>query len=173
MKKRKILAAVIILFLAVAVYLNMNGVELENDGLRIIKTLGETEEKTAEETVKTDGGAEYFEEARIEKQKARDQAITTLKESVKGNDLSQEMRDRAAKSIETISTGAISESRIETLIKAKGFSDCVALINEKGANVIVPAGESGLSASDTTKIKDIVVSETGISPEQIKIIEIK
>ena len=47
------------------------------------------------------------------------------------------------------------------------------LMNEKGVNVIVSAPEGGLAASDTTKIKDIVVSETGISPGQIKIIEIK
>ena len=85
----------------------------------------------------------------------------------------EESRERAAKSIETISSGAISETRIETLIKAKGFSDCVALINDKGVNVIVNAPETGLTASDTTKIKDIVVSETGVSPSQIKIVEIK
>ena len=59
------------------------------------------------------------------------------------------------------------------LVKAKGYKDCVALINESGVNIIVTAPEEGLSVSDTTKIKDIVVAETMMSPDKIKIIEIK
>ena len=173
MKKKTTVAAIVILFLCVAVYLNLNTAEIGNDDERLITTLGEQNTEDADAPVVAEDREKYFEEARLEKQKARDSAITTLKEAAKEESLPEESRDRAAKSIETISSGAISETRIETLIKAKGFGECVALINEKGVNVIVSAPESGLTAADTTKIKDIVVSETGISPSQIKIIEIK
>ncbi len=173
MKRKSAVAAIIVLFICVAVYLNLNTAELENDGVRVESTLGTNEGSGANEVMETESEEKYFAEARLEKQKARDSAITTLEESIKEENLSQESRDRAAASIETISTGAISETRIETLVKAKGFNDCVALINGKGANIIVSAPEEGLSASDTTKIKDIVVSETGILPSEIKIIEIK
>lgn len=198
MKKRNTVTAIIILFICVAVYLNWNTVNLQsdeerlqgnfgesslvvNDGEEIPKDSGDVTDKTPDE--KENGQSEekdikgdvteYFDEARIEKQKARDTAITTLKEAVDEENLSQSSRDKAAASIETISTGAISETRIETLVKAKGYTDCIALINDNGVNVIVTAPAEGLSASDTTKIKDIAVGETKFSPSQIKIIEIK
>ena len=173
MKKKTTVAAIVILFLCVAVYLNLNTTEVGSDEERIMTTLGEQSEEEMPTAVVAEDKKKYFEEARLEKQKARDSAITTLKEAAKEENMPEDSRERAAKSIETISSGAISETRIETLIKAKGFGECVALMNEKGVNVIVSAPEGGLAASDTTKIKDIVVSETGISPSQIKIIEIK
>lgn len=184
MKKKNLVATVIILFVCVAVYLNMNTVNPEEDSERIEGNLGQsstvsgTEEqiREGEENVKKDANgdvSEYFSRAREEKQKARDTALTTLKEALSEENLSQASRDSAAESIETISTGAVSETRIETLVKAKGYTDCVALINDTGVNVIVTAPEDGLSASDTTKIKDIAVSETDFLPGQIKIIEIK
>lgn len=198
MKKRSAVTAIIVLFICVAVYLNWNTAEVEsdenrlkgnfgesslvvNDGEEIPKADSESTENTSasgstagnEEVDVSKDVTEYFDEARMEKQKARDSAITTLKEAVNEEKLSQSSRDKAAESIETISNGALSETRIETLIKAKGYTDCVALINDAGVNVIVTAPTEGLSAGDTTKIKDIVVGETNISPSKIKIIEIK
>lgn len=192
MKKRNAVAAIIVLFMCVAVYLNWSAREVQGDDVRLHGNFGEsklvtkdneeipkdeekkddTEEKNDEKKI-SGSVSEYFEEARMEKQKARDSAITTLKEAVGEKNLSQESRDRAAASIETLSSGAVSETRIETLVKAKGYDECVALINESGVNVIVSAPAAGLTAGDTTKIKDIVVSETNIQPSKIKIIEIK
>lgn len=186
MKKKNLVATVIILFICVAVYLNFNTVNLENDEKRIEENLGESslvvndgaeipkeEEESAQEKNAEGDVTEYFSEARVEKQKARDTALTTLKEAIAEENLSQASRDSAMESIETISTGAVAETRIETLVKAKGYRDCVTLINDEGVSVIVTAPEAGLTASDTTKIKDIAVSETEFSPSQIKIIEIK
>lgn len=173
MKRKGAVALVLVLFLGVAVYLNWNTENIESDSSRVRTTLGEVSDVEEPEEINEENKNEYFEEARIEKKKARDSAISTLKESVDEENFSKEARDRAAVSIETISAGAIAETRIETLIKAKGFEDCVALKNDSGVNIIVTAPKEGLSASDTMKIKDIVVAETGISSSQIKIIEIK
>ncbi len=196
MKKRNTIAVIIVLFICVAVYLNWSTTDVEEDKKRIQNSLGnnvvvndevnvsgvtETGRVDSgitdanEVTVKDAGGSinEYFSVARMEKQKARDSAITTLKESVGDENLSQASRDNAAKSIETISTSAISETRIETLVKAKGFEDCIALINETGVNVIVTSPDGGISAVDTNKIKDIAVAETSLLPSQIKVIEIR
>lgn len=185
MKKKGVITAVIILFICVAVYLNLQMPGVESDGDRISENLSkdanstdavsvsESESSIASEEKEVEDPKEYFDEARIEKQKARDSAITTLKEAVSEEKLSQESRDSAAESIETISTGAISETRIETLVKAKGFKDCVALINNECVSVIVTAPEGGLTNGDITKIKDIAVGETEFLPSQIKVIEIK
>lgn len=189
MKKRSAITAVIIMFICVAVYLNWNTMEIKDDRERMNENFGETsfvvndgeevsetsvEEKSTDDS-KTDemeNVGEYFEEARLEKQKARDSAITTLKETTAEETISVETRDKAAASIERISENALSETRIETLVKAKGYKECVALINDSGVNVIVTAPKEGLSPADTTKIKDIVVGETNVLPSDIKIVEI-
>lgn len=190
MKKRGAITAVIIMFICVAVYLNWNTMEISDDRERLNENFGETsfvvndsemtsetsgEAKTQAEKENTDKKkdvGEYFEEAKLEKQKARDAAITTLKEMTSEEKISQESRDEAAAGIETISTNAISENHIETLVKAKGYTECVALINDSGVSVIVNAPADGLEASDIIKIKDIAVSETNVSPSAIKVVEI-
>lgn len=190
MKKRSAITAVVIMFICVAVYLNWNTMEIKDDRERVGENFGETNFVVKDENVHETSGdnatsdadkkadkkgesGKYFDEARLEKKKARDSAITTLKEAVSEESISQETRDRAVASIETISTNAISETRIETLVKAKEYEDCVALINDKGVSVIVTAPEDGLTSVDITKIKDIVVSETNVLPSDIKIVEIK
>ena len=180
MKKRNIIAVLILLFICVAVYFNLNNGEIISDADRLRGDFEETDvELTEEKEINKEADNEdnqekndYFENARFEKQKARDTAITTLKESANEENLSQATRDDAAKSIETISTNAICETRIETLVKAKGFEECVALISENGVSVIVKRPEVGMKPEDTTKIKDIACSETKFLPSQIKIIEI-
>ena len=63
------------------------------------------------------------------------------------------------------------EGNIENLLKAKGFSDVLVYITDDSVSVTVKT--EGLTTADTAKIFDIVVAETGISSEKIKIIEIK
>ena len=179
MKKRNLVAVIIVLFICVAVYFNLNSGEVISDADRLSGDFEETDVKLEDEVENEQEGEEvakkkddYFENARLEKQKARDTAITTLKESANEESFSQATRDSAAKSIETISTNSVSETRIETLVKAKGFDECVTLINENGVSVIVKSPEGEMKPEDTTKIKDIVCSETEFLPSQIKIIEI-
>lgn len=194
LKKKNAVAAMIVLFICVAVYLNWSytrGIGLD-DAVDVGsgKILGEAtltnqteegkdkekvsgEEKKEAESPKETVSDDYFTNARLEKQKARDSALNTLKETTDKDNISQEARDKATASIETLATGAVAESRIETLVKAKGFADCVALINEESVNVIVKVPEGGLTASDSSKIRDIVVAETSVKPSQIKIVEIQ
>ena len=192
MKRKNAVTAMIVLFICVAVYLNWSYTQNIAADTETGKTLGEVtlangekEEKEGDEGEKMDvdeNGEEkseetvaddYFTNARLEKQKARDSALTILKENSEKENISQQERDKAASNMESLATGAVTEARVESLIKAKGFKDCVALINDEAVNVIVKAPEGGLTASDTTKIKDIVVSEAKVKPSQIKIVEIK
>ncbi|NLG53108.1 MAG: SpoIIIAH-like family protein [Clostridiales bacterium] len=186
MKKKNAVAFMIILFICVAVYLNWNytqniakfepgGINTGNitdDDILVDVNKSEDQNKPDDEgNTELTSTDDYFTNARIERQKARDNALNVLRETVNEKNLSQEARDKAAQSMETLAAGAVSEARIETLIKAKGFSDCVTLINDKNVNVIVKAPKGGLTASDTAKIKDIVVSETNMKPSQINIVE--
>ena len=61
------------------------------------------------------------------------------------------------------------ESNIETLIVAKGFAECVAVISGEDASIVVKS--DGLNAAQLAQINEIVYSEAGISPVNITIIE--
>ena len=61
------------------------------------------------------------------------------------------------------------EANAEALIKAKGFEDCIVVISDASANVIVKS--SGLSEAEVAQILDAVYTETGVTPDKIKIIE--
>lgn len=61
------------------------------------------------------------------------------------------------------------ESNIETLIIAKGFEECVAVISGEDASIVVKS--DGLQAAQIAQINEIVYNEAGISPVNITIIE--
>ena len=66
---------------------------------------------------------------------------------------------------------AVKESRIENLIIAKGYKDCVVFINDNGVNVIISKLADGLQDSDVARITEIVMDEAGVDASKIKIIE--
>lgn len=176
MKRKGAVTALIVLFVCVAVYLNWSytaGLTGDDalDAAGKMKMLGDTELVNQTETEEESG--DYFDEARLEKQKSRDNAMNILKETSEKEDVSQESRDQAAASLEEIAVSGVAESRIETIVKAKGFEDCVTLISADGVNVIVKAPTDGLTAADIAKIKDIVINETDMDASKIKVVEIK
>ena len=67
---------------------------------------------------------------------------------------------------------ADTESVIENLVKAKGFTECVAVIKDGKVNVIVQVADHLLS-SDMLQIQDIAAAQTGFSLDNIIIIEVK
>ena len=60
------------------------------------------------------------------------------------------------------------EANIETLVKAKGFEECVAIIGEDSVSVVVKA--ETLQANEAAQILTIVYETTGIHPENVSII---
>jgi 1-deoxy-D-xylulose 5-phosphate reductoisomerase len=62
------------------------------------------------------------------------------------------------------------EATVETLIKAKGFSDCVAVISNGKANIIV-ATEETLLPGKIAQIKEILYTKAEILPVDTTIIE--
>ena len=61
------------------------------------------------------------------------------------------------------------EANIETLIEAKGFEECVAVINNDSASIVVKS--EGLQAAQISQINEIVYEQAGISPVNVKIIQ--
>ena len=186
--KRNVVVAAIVLFVCVAVYLNWS-YNREDDTADAGKTLGEAAlvgNQTSDPLVSTtpdpaasptpsaepdSTGTGYFASARLNRQQARDSALSLLKEAAASEDADQAMKDEANASIQTMASLTVSEAQIENLVTAKGYSDCVAFIGDNSVSVVVAATENGLSDSDVARITEIVMEETGMSASQIKIIE--
>lgn len=113
----------------------------------------------------------YFDETRLERQTSRDQELSLLKETVQKEDVSEEAKASAEAQIAAIAANSVTESRIESLVTAKGFLECVAMISDAGVSVVVLPEVAGLQSSDVAKVKDIVIQETGVSADMIRIIE--
>ena len=64
-----------------------------------------------------------------------------------------------------------SESKIENLIMAKGYEECLVYISDASADVVIKT--DGLLANEAAVIKDIILSETDLAAEDIKILEVK
>ena len=190
-KKRGAIYSVIALMLCVAVYLNWSYSKAEPNtvagagpdtevgnkliGQSILVDSREAEGAIgvleAQESAAPVVAADYFSEARLSRQKARDEAVSILNATLESDNAEDEARTAASTGIGVLAASAQVEASIENLIKAKGYQDCVVFVSGESINVIVSKTEDGLDSTDVAKIRDIVLSEAQVSAEQIKIIE--
>ena len=187
--KRNAVVAAIALFVCAAVYLNWNYEQETAAG----KTLGEStmvdgqtedplvgasgtagqEDPTAGtgEAGQTSSSNSYFATARLNRQQARDNALSLLQEAAKDEKADQAAVDEANQAIQTMADATMTEAQIENLITAKGYADCVAFLGEDSISVVVSAMENGMTDADAARIGEIVKEQTGLNADQIKIIE--
>ena len=111
----------------------------------------------------------YFAVSVVSRQRARDESIELLNNIVDSAETMPDVKDRALSDIQTIAVEIEKEANIEVLIKAKGFVECVAVVNGENANVIVKT--DGLMANEVAQIKEIVYEQSGILPANTRIIE--
>jgi stage III sporulation protein AH len=111
----------------------------------------------------------YFSTVILNRTKARDEAISVLQTIVDSKDALADTKEQALTDIAKIVEEMTAEANIEALIKAKGFSECVAVISGNKANIIVES--EGLLQTEVAQIAEIVYSEAGITPENITLVE--
>lgn len=187
--KRNMVVAVIMLFVCAAVYLNWSYSQEVEEGSQSAggKLLGEATlvagasddpllEGTAEDgdqdtQTQAQSQTGYFSTARLNRQQARDSALSLLQDAAADEVADQTMRDEANAAIQTMADNTLAEAQIENLVIAKGYADCVCFIGESSASVVVATVEGGLTDTDTARILEIVKEETGLTASQITIIE--
>ena len=122
------------------------------------------------DTTQSNTSANYFAAVRLSRQEARDSAVGLLQEALAYDDNSQE--SSANVQLEDIVQTALCEAQIESLIIAKGYTDCVAYISDSGISVAVAAPEGGITQQDVAVIADIVLSQSEIGIEDIHVVEV-
>lgn len=111
----------------------------------------------------------YFSTTVLSRQKARDEALEVLQTVVESAEAMQETKAQAFADISQIAKDIESEANIETLVEAKGFTDCVAVVNGSTVNIVVKS--DGLLANDIAQINEIVYEQAGVLPVNVKIVE--
>ncbi|MGI5963621.1 MAG: SpoIIIAH-like family protein [Lawsonibacter sp.] len=193
--KRNAVVAAIALFVCAAVYLNWNYEQQAQAG----KTLGQSTmvgsktddallqeagdtsqlsgnvtetgtEESGDGTTNSTGN--YFATARLNRQQARDSALSLLQDAAAREDADETVKAQVNDTIQTMADYTVTEAQIENLVVAKGYTDCVAFIGEESLSLAVAAPENGLTEADTAKIVDVVNQTAGFTADQIKIIEV-
>ncbi len=118
---------------------------------------------------KEDTNSNYFAASQIERQRARDEAMEVLQGVVDDEKSLDAAKEQALADIAAIAATIEKEANIETLIKAKGFEECVAVINGNKANIIVKS--EGLQPNQLSQILEIVYKQANILPADVTIAE--
>lgn len=114
----------------------------------------------------------YFEQARLSRQKTRDEALDNLQKTLKNAKLSDREKTQATEKLSLIIQNMTTETDIENLVKAKGFKDCVASISDDKISVAVRPVNKELTKADVSKVRDVVLSKTSISSQNIVVVEV-
>ncbi|MBQ3824490.1 MAG: SpoIIIAH-like family protein [Clostridia bacterium] len=163
-KSKKLGTAVFFILLAAclcgSVYLNwfFGGKTSES-----AKTLGETKYVGAEAK---DPVERYFADARIERQATYDKTVAELN-AIIGGEADADNKALAASRLNDMALYDSWQLKIEKLVSAKGFRNCIAPVGERSTSVIVAASE--LTAAEVASIKDVVMRTTGQKASEIQI----
>ncbi|MBE6563511.1 MAG: SpoIIIAH-like family protein [Ruminococcaceae bacterium] len=167
--KKTVIATMAVFVIGIAVLLNLILASdakvgtLSDELSEVAGLLGE------ENGVVSTESEEYFANIVLNRQSARDEAMAVLLSVTDSETAIEEVKNSAYSDMEQIAQDIESEANIETMILAKGFEQCIAVVNGKSANVIVKT--EGLTPGEVAQISEIVYEECGILPSELKIIE--
>ena len=176
--KKNLVAAALLVTVCVGIYMNWTYTE-DQATVELTDTLDETKIMSEDMLVMSDTletgeaentAADYFAAVRLSRQEARDSAVTLLQEAMAYGEDGESVASN--EKLETIVQTALCEAQIESLVIAKGYTDCVAYIADDGISVAVAAPEGGLQQEDVAVIADIVMNQSSYKLPQIRVVEV-
>ena len=186
-KRKEIAAAALVVLIGCAGYLNWSYQDTMKvrDGESYIETgrrLGEAQlvsnETQVEEDEKTFDGpeetlppvkdAEYFEQARYERDNARSKATEMLEKTCSNQSFDEETRRKAGEKLIEVAESTGKEQEIESIARSKGYDDICVYVNGESATVTVR--KDGFNESDALRLTEITQEQTGIDASGIRIV---
>lgn len=183
--KRNAVVAAILVLVCGGIYLNwryeearaadlvstLDAGKLTDEASLVLASKAPDAEKLANTgSVEAETAEQVFARLRLSRQQSRDSAVHLLQETISyaGQD-----EDVSASSLrlEGIVKLSLAEASVESLVRSKGFADCVAYMTEDGIDLAVAS--QGLSEADVAVLTDIVLAQTDYELPQIRIIEVK
>ncbi|MBO7249948.1 MAG: SpoIIIAH-like family protein [Clostridia bacterium] len=134
-----------------------------------VGTDGNNTTNTPGNTDTTPTADSYFSSVQLNRQRTRDEAIEVLQSVVDNQSSTETAKNEALAEINKLAGAMETEANIETLIIAKGFEECVAVLSGENASIVVKS--DGLLPAQISQINEIVYQQSGILPVNITIIE--
>ncbi len=180
--RKQLVLASLVLALGAAVYLNwqfagtnklpmgedagsassqLGAAQLVNNAY--VETVSDDLQGSAQANTKTDS----FAQARLDRQTSRDEALELLDGVLEDTEADSDAKKAAVDQASAMAQNILKETNVESLLKAKGYEECVAYIAENQCSVVV-AGD--LKDSDMLVVQEVVMEQTGLSAEKITII---
>ena len=162
--KRNLIIIGSVLLVGVAVCLNwVLFADTNTDGYDYSNAGNEVEENETSEVLA------YFASTQVSRDRARDEALAVLQNVVDSADADSAEKNQALEDIATMAANIEAEANIEAMVLAKGFEQCVAIVNDGMCTIVVMS--EGLLANQMSQINEIVYEQTGIKPVNVKYIE--
>ncbi len=176
--KKNLIAAAVLVTVCAGIYVNWLYTE-DQTTANLTDTLDADKILSSDTLVMADGTSvdsdteatvsDYFAAVRLSRQEARDSAVSLLQEAMAYSD-TEDVQSNAQ--LEDIVQTALCEAQIESLVIAKGYAECVAYMSDSGISVAVATPEGGLQETDVAVIADIVMTQSGLSFEDIRVVEV-
>ena len=181
--KKNVVAAAVLVTVCAGIYVNWLYTE-DQATANLTDTLDADKIMSADQLVMSDDGTlsvglegdtstitDYFAAVRLSRQEARDSAVGLLQEAMAYSDDTQNAQSNAK--LEEIVQVALCEAQIESLVIAKGYTDCVAYMSGEGISVAVSSPEGGLQQEDVAVIADIIINQSDYSLDDIRVVEVQ
>lgn len=163
--KRNLLILSAVLLIGAAVVLNFflfNGKDkVDYDGSGMTDAQPESDSTPTTDT--------YFSAALLSRDQARDEALAVLQTVLDSEDALEETKTQALSDISRIALEIEKEANIESLIRARGFEDCIAVLSGDTASIIVKS-DTELLTGHVAQISEIVYEQAGVLPANVRII---
>lgn len=182
--KKQIVLASLVAALGVAVYLNYQFADVDGEYIASSADASTKQEenygdatfvdtKTAIENQlsTTVDNSEYFSEAKLTRSKSRDEAVEALKTMLSDEQLTLEQKFALTTQATEFAQAIEVEGKIENLLKAKGFDECMVYYDAEKVDVILRADD--LLEDEVTQIRDIILEETDVAVQNISIVPIQ
>ncbi|MBR3933872.1 MAG: SpoIIIAH-like family protein [Clostridia bacterium] len=171
LKRKNIIFITSALLLGIGCYLgfNMVGTDTVNNISEVVEnTDNNADELAPGDSIAVTATENYFLKSKNDKELIRSKATELLRSVIDDESSSSDARLKAENSIISIANDMDKETKIESLLSAKGFNDNVVFISEGLTTVTLRADK--LSQEEVAKINDIVSEITGNN--NIKIVEV-
>lgn len=177
--KRNVIIAIAALVICAAVAVNLiifanaddkNGFDGYENGSGNTETDNNQQASGNQNQTITDDTDSYFASTQISRERARDEAMEVLQSVIDNTEADEATKAAAIADLTQLAKDMEAEANIETLITAKGFAQCVAVINDESATIVVKCDDT-LTPAQLAQINEIVYTQSGILPSAINIIE--
>ena len=175
-QKKHVVSAALILALGAAVYVNwqFGGAQAASP-----KQLGEasyvnanvstaTADQSTHNPSLTRSQENFFASERVKRQSTQDKVIDEAEKVFNLDSATENEKNEAQESVAKMLKIFTVQDSIESIVKAKGFSDCLCQISDEGVTVIVPKNQ--LNDTAALVIDDAVTSHYSVDFDRISLI---